>query len=340
MSATQRTHGVPGGLAAACLLAAALAGAAEKPAGPAAPAAPAAPASATAPAPIAYGEGKEIARLASPEVTESSGLAASRIRPGLFWTHNDAGNPAVLYAFSDKGEDLGAYLVQAASSTDWEDLASFTLGGKPYLLIADVGDNLVQRKSYTLYLVAEPPVAARPPARPPALPLAARVDFTYEDGPHNCESMGVDPVRQEVLLVSKTSGAECKAYVLPLPREKAVRGAVARALATLRIPTTTAMDVSPDGRRAIILTYGDAYEYTRDPKEDWAAAFARPPRTLRMPPRPQGESIAYGPDGRTLYLTSEGAPAPLLRVSPEAPARLAPPAARSLPSPWRERGRG
>jgi hypothetical protein len=327
----RRGHGVPGGLAAACLLAAALAGAAEKPAGPAAPAPPA-----PTPAPIAYGEGKEIARLASPEVTESSGLAPSRIRPGLFWTHNDAGNPAVLYAFSDKGEDLGAYPVQAASSTDWEDLASFTLGGKPYLLIADVGDNLVQRKSYTLYLVAEPPVAAKPPA----LPLAARVDFTYEDGPHNCESMGVDPVRQEVLLVSKTSGAECKAYALPLPREKAVRGAVARALATLRIPTTTAMDVSPDGRRAIILTYGDAYEYTRDPKEDWAAAFARPPRTLRMPPRPQGESIAYGPDGRTLYLTSEGAPAPLLRVSPAAPAGPAPPAARTLPSPGGERGRG
>lgn len=324
MNATQRGHGGPGTLAAACLLAAALSGAAEQPGGPAAPAAPAAPASAPAPAPIAYGEGKEIARLASAEVTESSGLAASRTRPGLFWTHNDAGNPAVLYAFSDKGEDLGAYLVQAASSADWEDLASFTLGGKPWLLIADVGDNLVQRKTYTLYLVAEPPVAAKP-AKPVALPLAARVDFTYEDGPHNCESMGVDPVRQEVILVSKTSGAECKAYALPLPREKAVRGAVARALATLRIPTTTAMDVSPDGRRAIVLTYGDAYEYTRGEKEDWAAAFARPPRTLRMPARPQGESVAYGPDGRTLYLTSEGAPAPLLRVDPEAPAAPAPP---------------
>ena len=308
MNASRRGYGRAGSITAGCVLGALLAlvaVAAEEPT--------------TAQGPIPYGPGKEIARLANPEITESSGLAPSRIRPGAFWTHNDAGDKPRLFAFNDKGADLGAYMIQGATAVDWEDMASFSIGKRPYLLVGDVGDNQVRRKSYTLYLVAEPPVAAEPP-RPASLPLAARMDFTYEDGPHNCESLAVDPVRREILLVSKTAEAGCKVYVLPLPREARVRDLVAKAVATLQVPTTTAMDVSPDGLRAVVLTYTDAYEYTREAKEDWGAAFGRAPRTIRMPPRPQGESICYGPDGRTLYLTSERAPSPLLQVSPEGPA--------------------
>ena len=178
-----------------------------------------------------------------------------------------------------------------------------------------MGDNYSQRKSYTLYFVEEPALRGRP-AGPARLPVAIRVDFTYEDGPHNCECAAVDPVRKEVLLVSKTTENRCKVYVLPLPRTDRVKDAVAKAVATLEIPTTTAMDVSPDGLRAVVLTYGNACEYTRAAGEDWSAAFSRAPRTLTMPSRAQGESICYGADGRTLYLTSEKVPTPLFEVAP------------------------
>jgi hypothetical protein len=33
-----------------------------------------------------------------------------------------------------------------------------------------------------------------------------------------------------------------------------------------------------------------------------------------MPQRRQGETVCYGPDGKTLYLTSEFAPTPLFEV--------------------------
>jgi hypothetical protein len=266
-----------------------------------------------APAPIQYAAGREIARLANATIAESSGIAASRVREGVFWTHNDSGNRPELFAFSLKGEDLGTFPVQGATNIDWEDMASFTLGKKRFLLIADVGDNYSRRKSCTLYFVEEPGAG-----KPGAVPVAARVDFTYEDGPHNCESAAVDPMRKEILLVSKTTENRCKAYVVPLPQADGAKNPVAKAVATLEIPTTTAMDVSPDGLRAVVLTYGDAYEYTRAADEDWAAAFGRAPRTLAMPRRAQGESICYGADGRTLYLTSEKAPTPLLEVAPVA----------------------
>ena len=37
-------------------------------------------------------------------------------------------------------------------------------------------------------------------------------------------------------------------------------------------------------------------------------------REIGMPLRIQGESICYGPDGKTLYLTSEKLPTPLWEV--------------------------
>jgi hypothetical protein len=74
------------------------------------------------------------------------------------------------------------------------------------------------------------------------------------------------------------------------------------------------MDISPDGLRCIILTYGNAFEYTRAPDEKWSKAFSRRPRMIRLPARRQGESICYGLDGTTLYLTSEKKPTPLIEV--------------------------
>ena len=41
------------------------------------------------PAPIQYGPAKRLASLANREITESSGVACSRIAEGVFWTHND-----------------------------------------------------------------------------------------------------------------------------------------------------------------------------------------------------------------------------------------------------------
>ena len=95
--------------------------------------------------------------------------------------------------------------------------------------------------------------------------------------------------------------------------------ATARKIATLKIPPATAMDVSPDGRRAVVLTYANAYEYARGEKEDWAAAFSRRPCEIVVPPRRQGESICYGVDGKTLYLTSEKLPTPLIEVPVKRP---------------------
>jgi hypothetical protein len=146
------------------------------------------------------------------------------------------------------------------------------------------------------------------------------INFRYEDGAHNCESIGVDTTTKTIYLVSKSRPSTCKVYALALPARSPKKTLVAKAIASLRIPTATAMDISPDGLRAIVATYGHAYEYIRRSDETWAVGFSRAPRVIRLPFRTQGESICFGPDGRILYLTSENPPAPLIQIPVKEPA--------------------
>jgi len=264
--------------------------------------------------PARYGQGRELCTLANKEIDESSGVACSRVNPGVFWTHNDSGDEPRLFAFNAKGEDLATFQVEGAICRDWEDIASFARDGKGYLVVADVGDNASEHDECSLYVIEEPRLDPRKRGARARLRVEAAIHFRYEDGAHNCEAVGVDTASKTFFLVTKVFVGPCKVYALPNPPAGTREPLVAKAIATLRIPMTTGMDVSPDGLRAIVLTYGDAYEFTRRPDEKWADAFARVPRTLSMPRRRQGEAICYGPDGQTLYLTSEKAPCPFFEV--------------------------
>jgi len=294
---------------------------------------------------VPYGRPRQIATLANRAIDESSGLAAGRDRPGVFWTHNDSGDAARLYAFDPQGRHLATCTLADTEADDWEDVCSFRRGGEAYLLVADIGDNRWLRPYCTLHVVKEPAVGT--PEKPLAatVPVEQSIEFVYADGSRDCEAVAVDPATGRIYLATKEALA-CRFYeldaglVAPTPKGNPAKPKAdapetdttanpdgdaadakpltARPIGSVPAMLVVAMDISPDGRRAVVLTYGDAMEFVRDDGETWPQAFAHPPRTLPMPKRSQGESICYGPDGRTLYLTSEHTPTPLLEV-PVAP---------------------
>ncbi len=264
--------------------------------------------------PIKYGQAREIGILADRQIDESSGLARSIRNPGKLWTHNDSGDLPRLFLIDRTGQTLATFIVERAQAIDWEDIAIFKHGEQSYLLIGDVGDNAAQRDIHFLYLVPEPRVDKDGQSRDSNCRVSLAIPFVYEDGSHNCESVAVDPSSGVIYLASKERRKQCRVYELSLPTEEVTEPLVARAIARLEIPKTTAMDISPDGLRAVVLTYKNAYEYTRGEHEEWAAGFARGGRVLTMPEREQGESICYGADGKTLYLTSEGVREPLWEI--------------------------
>ena len=235
---------------------------------------------------LIYAAPKELCKLANQKINESSGLAPSRRRKNVFWTHNDSG----------------------------EAMASFTLGKKSYLLLADVGDNSKRRKTCELYIIPEPALGKKPKAGKASVRVAVKITFAYPDGAHDCESVAVDPARRKIYLVTKANTLEAKLYELPLPKKTPAKTLKAKAVAKLPVAFATAMDFSADGRRAVVLTSGNAREFTRTGKQTWAQAFADKSNTIGMPARKQGESICYGIDSETLYLTSEKLPTPLWKV--------------------------
>src|SRR3954452_480338 len=71
-------------------------------------------------------------------IAEPSGIVASRKNPGIFWVHNDSGNPPVLFAVKRDGKLVREYRVEAVN-LDWEDIAIDDAG---HLYIGDIGNNL------------------------------------------------------------------------------------------------------------------------------------------------------------------------------------------------------
>jgi len=267
-----------------------------------------------------------------PAIAEISGLAVSRRARERLWAINDSDNGNLLHAISDSGKLLGSYPVEGAENHDWEDLAAFERNGEAWLLIADTGDNGGLRKEIELIAVREPD----PQAAPGSVPVAWKLRVRWPDGPRDCEAVMVDPQAGEILLLAKKR-VPAQLFRVPLPvgdgapkDEVAVQigqitglpqptdDDLARAPVGARyMSQITAGDLSSDGHRMAVLTYREAYLYSRASGEAWRSALVRPPKRLGMPPLVQAEAIAFDRAGRTLWVSTERLPAPLIRLDPK-----------------------
>lgn len=267
---------------------------------------------------------RQSAFLSNPAVRESSGIVAARGTPGVFFTHNDSGSLPAVFAFDERGTDLGTFLI-GMQVMDSEDIGAFTANGRHWLFLADTGDNKLKQSYYAIHFMEEPRVnrAAAMTREPQQVKDARTMLFTYEDGAHNCEAAAIDQSSGLIYLVEKNEGNTCGVYELPTPfagnRWTNNVMPVARKIATLNLTTATGMDISADSLRAIVCTYGDAYEYTRTgAKEDWAETFARKPVRISLPSRTQGEAVCYDQSAANCYLTCEveksDAPCPIYRI--------------------------
>jgi hypothetical protein len=266
-----------------------------------------------------------VALITEPVLDEISGLAVSRRHPDLLWTHNDSGDAPQIHAVGTDGSLRATVRLRGVDNIDYEDIAAFELDGEPYLMVGDVGDNGGVRRELQLHVLREPEAVVDGEAE-----VAWTIRFRWPDGPRDCESVAVDPVRGEVLLASKRR-VPAELFRLPLrPTGRVLTAERVGLLAGIVQPTAedlaqhpvygryraqvTAIDLSPDRRSLALLTYRQAYLYRRGDGEDWASAIRRRPQSLDMPWLAQAEAIAFDLEGRTVWVSSERLPAPLLRL--------------------------
>ena len=254
----------------------------------------------------------DVVQLDEEELNESSGLALSTREPGHFWTHNDSGSKARLYAFDSQGRRTAKRKLSSTSANDWEDMCGFVQGGQPYLLIADCGDNSRGRDSISLYLMEEPD-----PHGSESIKDVRLIKVRYPDGSHDCEAVAVDPVRRQIVLVTKTFLPNCGIYVIPLPDCDELpprQEMVAERVGGLPIPMVTAMDIDPISGDVWLVSYFQAFQFKADEREvDLARQMKELPIAHELPRWRQIEAVAIDSQ-QDVWVTSEGRPAPLGRL--------------------------
>jgi len=257
----------------------------------------------------------------SPAVNEASGLAVSPKDDRFLWTLNDSGGSTDLHLLNTDGEDRGNVTVTNAANLDWEDMASFTLDGKSYLLIADTGDNNGVRPIRTLHILAEPALPADGQKLSGSVTTAWHIDFTYEGGPRDCESVAVDAVAEKIILISKRTKPP-EVYEMPLRASKSSAPLVMKSSGTTSVESPAGnalpfasqpvgLDISADRTFAAVVTYYGVFLFPRKSEESWVEAFSQKPQLLPPHALPQAESVAISKDGTRIFVVSEGKNSPI-----------------------------
>jgi hypothetical protein len=271
-----------------------------------------------------YGEPKVVGHIKDDAVEESSGIAASRCAADVYWTHNDSGDEAFLYAFNSKGEKLGTWRVPGAKNDDWEDIAAYKdKDGKCFLYVGDIGNNRHDRGRMTVYRVHEPVIGPGDKDASqkdmiftePAEPLDIKISDLKDDA----ETLMVHPVTGDIYILTKSYKRPSAVYKLTAPF-KVDDPRTMEMIAPLSVPAIpdgvlTGGDISPDGKRVIICDYFSAYELILpDGAKSFDEIWKQKPQVVDLGPRKTGEAVGYSADGKFIVATTEGKNPPVIVV--------------------------
>ena len=230
---------------------------------------------------------------------EASGLTVGTGSSAPLFAIGDSGSPVVT-VLDQSGAVVRKVTLSGAQVKDWEAITTARCGGSPCLYVADIGDNPRSRASVTIYRVDE--AAA---TRSESVDAEA-FELIYADGPHDAEAMFATNDGR-LFLVTKERG-RATIFRAPHPLRPGQRD-------TLSVATTVALPnadhsaitdaaTSPDGKW-IGLRSNDAMLLYRA-SELLGQRAGTPIRIdLQAFREPQGEGIAFGPNGM-VYLVGEG----------------------------------
>jgi len=265
------------------------------------------------------GEAVTAGSLDNTALNEVSGVVESRQNSDVLWVHNDSGDEPRLYAISTAGALKSTWLLTGASRGDWEDLAIGDDGsGGSLLYVGDIGDNGKSRETITVHRVPEPEVITSEKIQAVAFDS---LTLTYPDSPLNAETLLLDPLTDDLYVVTKDYQGATGIFRKAAPHtggESAQLEEVAWldfSAEPLSGGATTGGSISADGRYIVIRTYGTrAYVWLRQHGMSIAEAFAGEPCPITLPGEQQGESIGFASQGGALWSISEGVEAPVYSI--------------------------
>jgi hypothetical protein len=260
---------------------------------------------------LEFGEPMEVGTIASSELPGPSGIAASRAHAGVIYGHEDAGGMPRFFAFDKTGKTLGEYRLTGGVLTDWEDIA---VGPGPddqqYVFIGDFGDNAGNRSEVQVLKVPEPNVDVAQAAAMVDIATFDVLRFTFPDGANNTETLMVDPVTKDILLVTKSTDGMAKVFRAP-GNTPADMPAELELLTTIPLTGSgtasqvSAGDISPTGDRIMLRTYTRILLWPRIAGATIGPSLSAMPTDNPQPDEPQGEGLTFSSDGSSWLAAGE-----------------------------------
>lgn len=259
----------------------------------------------------------------SDAMNEISGIAPSHHLANAYWTNNDSGDSARLFAVKFDGTLLGIFNIANASAADWEDidLGPGPAAGVTYLYIADTGNNAMNRTTVYVYRLPEPnPSIGGGTATASG---AVKIGLKYPDGkPHNAEAMMVDQQTGELYIVDKVGGHAAGVFHAPA---NLANGSVTTMtqVGTLSYPKSgggyelaTGADISPDNSTIAIRTYDRLRIYSKA-GTSVAAGLAANGCVAPVHSEGQAEAVGFKLSSQGVVTTSEGLHRPIYNYDPK-----------------------
>lgn len=252
-----------------------------------------------------------VAKVVPTEASEISGLFISS--DNLFFVHNDSGDTSRFFGIDAKGHLVTTLYFRGDPSkkpfgvTDCEDMAGGPgpVKNKNYLYLGDIGDNGANRPYVTVYRLPEPDKLSS------TMHIGNdAVHFKYPNGPQDAETLMVDPILKELIIISKRQDT-VGVYSAPLFFKNGDT-VIMKKRGGLFLPGkglfkyVVSGDISRDGRQILLKTYTNVYYWLRNGNEPISQTLQRRPTKLPYTLEPQGEAIGFSPDGKAYYCISEG----------------------------------
>ncbi len=249
----------------------------------------------------------------SARVEEASGLAVSSKTPGVIWTHNDDSDDPFMFAVHTNGSLLAVYF-HSTSLNDVEDMA---LGPGPsngvsYIYLGDIGGkNFANevRSSVKVLRMPEPTNSLSWAGNPRVFSFQDVQAFTltYPDGSFEAETLMVDPVTSDLFIGTKQDNIT-RIYRVNLNSATNNQTLTLNHVATVSFDDASGGAISATGGRLILRNEDEARMWIRCPGETVAQALARasvPVPVIGRPTEPNGEAIAFLPDGSGYITVSD-----------------------------------
>jgi hypothetical protein len=254
--------------------------------------------------------GTQVGRYTSGALSAVSGIAASREYPGMFWLENDQGDPNVaIYLVDTSGAIRADYAVTGATNRDWTDM---TIGPGPgadttYVYIADIGDSPGDHPYSIVYRFPEPnmPLGTTELYGNTAHADQIRYKYPSPDGPHDAETILIDPQSKDIYIVDKDVNGNL--YELPYPQSTDTIITATKLLENLHFGPWRCGAIGTNRKDLILKGYTAMMYWPISPGESILDVLLSQPVYISMSGinEPKGEAMCLTPNDSAIWTTSK-----------------------------------